>query len=200
MADETPNPAVTRVLHAMTDRLHESLCNCRNYPDSCASRDNYRRDSLMWTFGHAEEALDVAIEQGWTPPAETSTPADEAAALSAAGAWTNAFPDPIYGDLWPRLGPVQQRMRMVRARAAVAAARPHLTGPLEAEVARLRAALEAADAALNTAHRIADTHGSDLLGHDATELAELLDTASTATGAVLAETPAPTTTEGDQTP
>lgn len=68
--DGTTEPAVTRVLHALTDRLHESLCNCKKYPTECVSRSLYRRDELVHTLTYAEDALDVAIEQGWTPPAE----------------------------------------------------------------------------------------------------------------------------------
>lgn len=95
MADEqtdTPNPAVIRVLHAMTDRLHESLCNCRKYPDECASKAQYRRDELVHTLTYAEDALDVAVEQGWAPPAErdaetTALRTERDALLARDAAW-----------------------------------------------------------------------------------------------------------------
>ena len=74
---ETPDPAVTRVLHAMTDRLHASLCNCAPYPASCYSKAQYRRDELVHTLTYAEDALDVAIEQGWTPPGVAGETTDD---------------------------------------------------------------------------------------------------------------------------
>lgn len=132
---DTPDPAVTRVLHAMTDRLHESLCNCRNYPDACASRDDYRRDDLVHTFGHAEEALEEALKQGWTPAAAVTPPVagetTEAAVLDVAEAIHRAF-QASSTDGWDH-----------EARAAIAAYRPHLTAERDAETTALRAQVHA---------------------------------------------------------
>lgn len=62
-------PAVTLVLDAMTDELHESLCHCVDYPEGCKSRSDYRRDNLVHNLTYAEAALEMALKMGWAPPA-----------------------------------------------------------------------------------------------------------------------------------
>lgn len=59
--------AVTSVLHAMADGLHESLCGCRAYPTGCKSSSVYDRDYCVATLTYAEAALEEALRQGWTP-------------------------------------------------------------------------------------------------------------------------------------
>lgn len=75
-----------------------------------------------------------------TPPVAGET--TDAAVTAAARAWTNAVADPILHDLWPTLTPIQQRLRLRRARNAIAAALPHLTAERDAETTALRAELE----------------------------------------------------------
>jgi hypothetical protein len=76
---ETPDPAVTRVLHALAAELHQSLCGCKDYPAACVSKPGYRRDELVWTFSHAEAALEEALKQGWaTSTAEHAIRANRA--------------------------------------------------------------------------------------------------------------------------
>jgi hypothetical protein len=77
VADHTtpdePSAAVQRVLNHLADAEHESLCNCRAYPDNCLSNSRYTRDMLIAGLGRAEDALDEAVRQGWLPPADTTT-------------------------------------------------------------------------------------------------------------------------------
>jgi len=188
VADETPNPAVTRVLHAMTDRLHESLCNCRAYPDSCASRDDYRRDSLMWTFGHAEEALGMAIEQGWI-----AEPSEEITRLRASvedsdrllGRTARRLADVLGLDLKTmQLDDLIARAEQLRARDAAWKAYAELLSDRLWDISSL-----------------VSKPAMKCSGLDSDVVQEIDDLANTAgKDAVLAETPAPTTTEGDQTP
>ena len=120
VADETTDPAITHVLHALTDQLHESLCNCKAYPASCVSRSHYRRDDLVWTLTHADAALEEALKQGWTPPAEIT----DAAVKDVADAIEAAY----------RRGCLNWN---AEARAAIAAYLPHQAAERDAENTRL---------------------------------------------------------------
>lgn len=133
MADDTLNPAVTRVLHALTADLHGSLCGCSAYPDSCVSKSGYRRDDLVHTFGHAEAALEEALKQGWTPPASSDTPpvAGETpdAALDAAAAAVVNYT--LGAEVYDTFADFQR----AHWRKAMAAALPHLTADLRSYLA-----------------------------------------------------------------
>jgi hypothetical protein len=126
VAGETTDPAVTRVLHALTADLHESLCNCRKYPDQCASTPDYRRDDLIHTFGYAEAALEEALKQGWTPPvAGASSVSDDVVEIALAASLEHDVLNPGDGAF-------------ASLRAAIAAALPHLTAERDAETTALR--------------------------------------------------------------
>jgi hypothetical protein len=149
---ETPVPAVTRVLHALTADLHESLCNCKAYPDSCVSKAGYRRDELVWTFGYADAALEEALKQGWTPPAVAGVIPVPAAVESAVqvGIGTidwDAYPDPPTGGQ-PAAEAADEAIR-----AAIAAYLPHQT----AEIEQLRAGLASCTYLMPHGHEDAQT-------------------------------------------
>lgn len=128
--DETPDPAVTRVLHTLAAELHEHLCNCRAYPDSCTAKSRYDQNDMLATLTYAEPALEEALKQGWTPPAAAGE-IPEAAVLAAARVQCGEWFDDLDGD--------DRAKTLADVRAALTAALPHLTGGRDAEIARLRA-------------------------------------------------------------